>query len=117
MSFLKKVTFHIVSNALAIYAAAWLVSGISFEVSFLNLLKAGVLLGLVNAIVKPIVKLFSLPLIFLTLGTFVVIINVGLLYFVASAFDFFTINSFWAALWGVLIISIVNYIIAVFSDK
>ncbi len=117
MSFFKKICFHIISNAIAIYIAAWFISGITFETNFINLLKAGALLGLVNALIKPAVKLLSLPLIFLSLGAFVVIINIGLLYFVASAFDFFTINSFWSALWGVLIISLVNSFINAFSDK
>ncbi|MBT3355912.1 phage holin family protein [bacterium] len=117
MSFLKKVCFHIISNAIAIYIAAWFISGITFEVTFLNLVKAGALLGLVNSLIKPVIKLLSLPLIFLSLGTFVVIINICLLYFVAGAFDFFTINSFWSALWGVFIISIVNYFTATLSDK
>lgn len=117
MSFFKKICFHVISNAIAIYIAAWFVSGITFEATFINLLKAGALLGLVNSIIKPVVKMLSLPIIFLTLGAFVVIINIGLLYFVASAFDFFTINNFWSALWGVLIISLVNSLINALSDE
>lgn len=116
MSFLKKICFHIISNAIAIYVAAWIVSGITFEFSFMNFVKAGALLGLANSLIKPMLKLFSLPLILLSLGAFTVVINIGLLYFVASAFDFFTINGFWSALWGVFIISLVNYSISALSD-
>ncbi len=117
MSFLKKVSFLIISNAIAIYVAAWLISGITFEVSFSNLIKAGALMGLVNSLIKPVLKILSLPLILFSLGTFIVFINIGLLYFVASAFDFFTIDNFWSALWGVFIISLVNYVIATLSDE
>ncbi len=114
MKFLVKLLLHVVSNALAIFVAAKLLSGITFDVTVMNLLKAGALLGIANAIVRPILKLFSLPLIILTLGLFVVIINAIVLWLVSAAFDFFTIDGFIAAILGVLIISVVNYIISFF---
>jgi putative membrane protein len=117
MPFLKKISFLIISNAIAIYVAAWLISGITFEVSFMNLVKAGALMGFANSLVKPVLKLISLPLIVFSLGLFIVFINIGLLYFVASAFDFFAIHGFWSAVWGVFIISLVNYLITTLSDE
>jgi putative membrane protein len=115
MKLLIKIAFLIISNALAIWAAARLVPGISFEVSFGNLVKAGALLGVVNVFVRPLAKLISFPLIILTLGLFTAIINVVMLLLVAKVFDFFVIESFWAGLWGVVVIGLVNYIISIFT--
>lgn len=117
MKLIFKIAALVVSNALAIWVAAKLVPGIEIEVSLLNLLKAGALLGFVNAFIRPILKILSLPLLVLTLGAFVVIINIMMLMFVAWFFDFFAISGFFSALWGVFIISIVNYVIALFTDN
>ena len=114
MKFLLKLGILSVSNALAIFVASRLVPGISFEVTLPNLLLAGALLGSVNAVLRPILKLLSLPLIILTLGLFTVIINVGMLLLVSRVFDFFSIESFWAGLWGMFVISLVNYSISLF---
>lgn len=107
-----KIIIHILSNALAIYLAAKYVPGIDLEVSFKNLIIASALLGLVNAFVKPLIKLLSFPVIILTLGLFVVIINIAMLMLVAWLLPTFTIASFAAAFWGVVIISITNYLIS-----
>ena len=106
----------VASNAIAIYVAARFLPGISFEVTLPNLLKAGALLGIVNSVLRPVAKILSFPLIILTLGFFTVIINVAMLLLVAKVFDFFTIESFWAGVWGVLVISLVNYLISLFTN-
>ncbi len=117
MSLLFRIVALIISNALAIYVAAKFIPGIHIEATLVNLLKAGALLGFANAFIRPIVKILSLPLVILTLGLFTVIINVMMLLFVAWAFDFFEISGFLSALWGVIIISIVNYFIAILTNK
>ena len=117
MKLFLKIAALVVSNALAIWVAAKLVPGIKIEVTLINLLKAGAFLGFANAFIRPILKILSLPLVILTLGLFVVIFNVLMLMLVAWFFDFFTISGFFPALWGVFIISIVNYIINIFTGK
>lgn len=117
MKFLFKIAALVVSNAIAIWVAAKIVPGITFEVSLLNLLKAGAVLGIINSVIRPIVKLLSLPVILLTLGVFVVIINVAMLMLVSSLFDFFTIQGFWAGFLGTIIISLVNYFISWFVKE
>ena len=117
MKLLFKIAALVVSNALAIWVAAKIVPGINIDPTLPNLLKAGALLGFANAFIRPVVKILSLPLVILTLGLFVVIINVLMLMLVAWFFDFFTINGFLPALWGVFIISIVNYLINIFTGK
>lgn len=117
MKFLSKLAFLVVGNAIAIYFAAKIVPGISFEVSLPNLLLAGATLGIVNSVIRPMVKLLALPVIFLTLGAFVVIINVAMLMLVAGMFDFFSIGGFWAGFFGTIIISLTNYIISLFVKE
>lgn len=112
MSFFSKIIISILSNAVAIYAASEIVPGIKFEATLANLLIAGILLGFVNTFVRPLLKLLSLPLLILTLGLFVVIINIAMLMLVSFLMDAFIIESVAAAFWGVIIISLVNYVIS-----
>ncbi|HEX3204429.1 MAG TPA: phage holin family protein, partial [Nitrospiraceae bacterium] len=66
---------------------------------------------LLNAIVRPVLYLLSLPFIILTLGLFIVIINAFLLQFVDWLVDGFEVLGFWAGFWGALVISIVSGIL------
>jgi putative membrane protein len=112
MRFLTKLAFLVLGNALAIYVASRIVPGIELELTFKNLVVAGALLGFVNSVIRPLVKLLSFPIIILTLGLFTVIINTAMLLFVSWLLPTFEINSFGAAFWGMIIISIVNYLIS-----
>ena len=112
MNFFWKVIITILSNALAIYVAARLVDGIKVDLTTTNLLIVGALLGFVNTFIRPVIKLLSFPIILLTLGIFVVIINIAMLLLVAYLLDGFAIESIRAAFWGVIIISLVNYLIS-----
>ena len=73
------------------------------------LLAASLLLGILNAILKPIIMLLALPLLVLTLGLFMFVINALLLYFVGVLLHpYFSVDTFWSAFLGALIISIVS---------
>ena len=74
-----RLIIHILSNALGIWAAARLVPGIIFDGDWKWLILAGAVLGFINFFVKPVVKIISLPLIWLTLGLFTIVINVLML--------------------------------------
>lgn len=100
--------FQILTNALAIFLAAYLVPGIQFTGDFLTLLIAGLILGLINFFLKPILLVITAPLIALSLGFFIIIINIGLLWLLQYLVPEITIQGFWAYFWGVLIISLVN---------
>jgi len=101
------------SNALALWVASRLIDGFTFtQATWQTFLWVGLVLGLVNGLLGPIIKLVTLPLRLLTLGLFTVIINLGLLYLVDVLFASFQIESFWAGLWGLVIISLVNYLIS-----
>jgi putative membrane protein len=119
MNIFSKIIIHILSNAIALYLADKYISGISFSNENLlqNLLLAGVLLGLTNAVIKPIIKLFSFPFIILTFGLFLVIINIAMLLLVSSLMPSFSINSLSAAFWGTVIVTLVNYFISAITNN
>lgn len=92
---------------MAVLVAAFMVPGISYQ-NFTSLLVASLLLGILNALVKPFLLLLSLPLLVLSLGFFLLIINAGLLSLVGWLVKGFNVAGFWSAVFGALIISIVN---------
>lgn len=73
---------------------------------------AGLLLGLFNLLVKPIVKILSLPINILTLGLFNIIINAGMLWIVDVFMKGLEIVGFWGYIWGSLVISVISIIIS-----
>jgi putative membrane protein len=95
--------------ALGLWAATGLLSGFTID-SAATLLLAGLLLGLVNAIVRPFVLLLSLPALLLTLGLFLLVINAAMLGLVALMLPGFHIAGFWTAVAGSIIVSIVSWI-------
>jgi len=103
---------RILANAAAILIAAKLVSGFVFTGTLVELLIAGVVLGIINALVKPVVELISLPVIFLTLGLFHIIINIAMLLLAARFIPQLSIEGLWAAIWGVVIISVMNHLVS-----
>lgn len=107
---------RIMINALSIGIAVKLVNGITFTGEWWKMIIIGIIFGLVNSLIKPIVAFFSLPLIILTLGIFVIIINALMLFLTAKLSVPFNlglhIDGFWPALWGAIIISIVSILLS-----
>jgi putative membrane protein len=108
---------QILTNALAIFLADYLVPGIIFTGNILTLLIAGLILGLINFFIKPILKLISAPLIALTLGLFTIVINMGLLWLLTNLVPELTIVNLWAYFWGTIIISTVNVFVGLTAKK
>ena len=106
---------RILGNSVAIYAAYFFVPGFVITGGIKEYLLAGVLLGLLNKIVKPPIKLLTMPLIILTLGLFLVVINALMLWLVDYAFDFVTVEIITALVWATIIVAIANGIIAAFT--
>ena len=109
------LVLRVVVNAVALALAAWLFDGIRVSESdqatrALTLLGVGAVLGLVNVIVAPIVKLLALPFILVTLGLFLLVINALLLLLtsrIGQALDLsFEVHGFWTAVGGALVVSI-----------
>jgi putative membrane protein len=95
--------------ALGLWAATEMLDGITIN-SATTLIIAGLLLGVVNAIVRPFALLVSLPALLLTLGLFLVVVNAAMLGLVALVLPGFRIAGFWTAVGGALIVSIVSWI-------
>src|SRR5690349_8351060 len=91
--------------ALGLWLATQILPGLSFDAP-LTLLAAALLLGIVNAIVRPIAVIMTLPLTLLTLGLFLLVVNAAMLGLVALLLSGFHISGFWTALGGALIVSI-----------
>jgi putative membrane protein len=109
---LRRLVLRWLTSTLAIFVAVWLVPGIVFEGPGWQLGIVAVILGLLGTLLRPLLLLFTLPLVLLTLGLFVLVINAGLLLLTSSlAGQFgidFMVDSFWSALFGGLLISIVS---------
>jgi len=95
--------------ALGLWAATAILDGITID-SALTLILAGLLLGLVNAIVRPFALLLSLPALLFTLGLFLLVINAAMLGLVALMLPGFKIAGFWTAVGAALIVSIVSWV-------
>ncbi|OGN02868.1 MAG: hypothetical protein A2651_00760 [Candidatus Yanofskybacteria bacterium RIFCSPHIGHO2_01_FULL_42_12] len=106
---------RILGNSVAIYAAFSFVPGFVINGGIKEFLLAGILLGFLNKIVKPPIKLLTMPLIILTLGLFLVVINALMLWLVDYTFNFVIIESITALVWATIIVAIVNAIMAAFS--
>jgi putative membrane protein len=100
-------------NLLALVLAAKLIDGVRLPSLGLAVLAAGIL-GIVNAVIRPVVLLLTLPINLLTLGLFTLVINALLLQFVAYLVPGFVIETFRAAFWGAFIISLVSWVLNIF---
>jgi putative membrane protein len=114
-----KLLIRWVITSFSLFVAAWLVPGIRVEGRGWTVFAAmAIIVGLVNATVRPLLKLLSCPLIILTLGLFALVIN-GFALWLASAIAVswfhvgFYVDGFWAAFFGALIVSIVSMILTV----
>jgi putative membrane protein len=117
----------VVVNALALAVAVWLFDGIrltgdSGGEKLLELLVVGIIFGVVTSLVRPVVRLLSLPLIVLTLGLMLLVINALMLMLtsaIAGGLDIgFHVDGFWTALWGSIVISIALMVLeAVFPER
>lgn len=102
---------RLILNAAALYLVAYLVPGVMVS-GPLGAVVAAIVLGVVNAIIRPILIILSLPLEILTLGLFTFIINAALFWFVGHLGIGLTVIGFWPAFIGALILSIVSFIIS-----
>lgn len=97
-------------NALALYFTDFLIPGISVD-NWQTLLVSALVIGVINALLKPILQLISLPITILTLGIFSLVINAALLGLAASIVPGFRIDGFLSAFLGTIVLSIVSTIL------
>ncbi len=113
---MTKFILRWVINAIALFAAVSLVSGINLQGSWTSILWLALIFGLINAFLRPLLKLLTCPLIFLTLGLFTLLINTFLFWLtgqVGQTFGVgFTVAGFWPAFLGGLIVTVVSVIMS-----
>lgn len=109
---LFKLVLQILANAVSIFAAAYFLPKlITFKGNWTDYLIVGVILTIANLIIRPVLKIITAPLIFITLGLFLIVINAAILFGVDWFVEELTIASIWGYIWVSLIVSIVNTII------
>ena len=104
---------RILGNSLALYVANYFVPGFVVSGGWKEYLLAGAFLGLLNLVVRPVLKMISMPFIILTLGLFTLVINGLLLWTVGYIFDFVTIKDITTLLYAVVVVTMVNLLISV----
>ena len=110
---MRHFVFRWAVTTVAVFVAAPIV-GINYGGRLDCLLGASLLLGLVNAFIRPVLLLLSLPLILVTLGIFILVINALLLKFIGEIVSCFQVPGFWLAFFGATIISIVSWLLSAF---
>lgn len=111
-----KWIWHWILSAVSLLIVAWLFDAIWFD-SVAAAFIAAIVLGLINAILRPILQFLALPVTILTLGIFALIINALLLLLTSKLVPGFHVDSFFAAFFGSIVLSIVSSILsAVFED-
>ncbi len=111
-----RLILSVLLNGLFVYFGAWLLPGVAV-VDYKSALIAGIVLGLINWLVKPIVSLISLPITFLTLGLFQLIINAAMVLLASEFVAGFQVDSIWWALGFSLLLSILNSVFGLTDKK
>ena len=99
------------SNVLALWVASAIFDGISYDGRFLILLIAGLVFGVVNAIVRPIVILLALPAVIVTLGLALLLVNAFMLWITDKTVPAFEVDGFWTLFGGAIVVWAVNLVV------
>lgn len=111
-----RFVLNLAGTAAALWVAVWLVDGFEFDGEWWQFLIVALIMGVANTIVKPVLKLFSLPLILVTLGLFLLVVNalvLGLVVWLSGEFELgLTSDSFfWSTFLASIVVSVVAWII------
>lgn len=105
---MKGFLIRLAIGMLGLWVAQAIVPGVHIEGAF-TLALAALLLGLVNAVVRPLLVILTLPITLVTLGLFLLVVNAAMLALVAAMLDQFTISGFWSAILGSIVVSVVTW--------
>ena len=112
-----RLILRVLLNGFALYVADYFLNGITLA-GLVPALIGGLVLGVVNAIIRPVLIVLTLPFTLLTLGLFIFVVNALCFGLAAAVVPGFDVDSFWAALGGALIVSVVSWILsAALKDK
>jgi putative membrane protein len=110
---MRHFVFRWAITTVAVMVASSIIHGIRYD-SVASLIGAALLLGILNAFLRPILLILSAPLILLTLGLFILVVNGLMLFVVPGIVIGFHVDGFWSAFWGAIIISIVSWMLSAF---
>ena len=117
MSFLLRLLI----NAAALWVATRLVGGVVYDGGWLPFMGVALVFGVVNAFIRPAARILSLPLIILTLGLFLLVVNGLMLWLTSGLSDAlglgFHVAGFWPAFWGALVVSIVSTLLSIMAGE
>lgn len=114
---MKRFLIHWLVIALALWVTAYILPGVAFS-STTALAVAAIVLGVINALVRPILTLLTLPITILTLGLFYLLVNGFTFYLATKVVPGFTVSTFWWAVLGALLVSIVSaFVGSFFKDE
>ena len=103
-------------NAAALWVATRLVPGVSYDGGVLPFLGVALVFGVVNAFLRPVLKILTFPLIIVTLGIFALVVNGLMLWLTSSLSESlglgFHVSGFWPAFWGALVVSLVSLVLS-----
>ena len=113
------ILLSLLINAAALYVATRVVDGISFTGTPIALLGVAIVFGVLNAVVRPILKFFTFPFFIVTLGLFTFVLNAVMLLITSAASDAlelrFHVNGFGPAFFGALVVTIVSFVLSLFA--
>ncbi|HTN43395.1 MAG TPA: phage holin family protein [Nitrospiria bacterium] len=112
---MKGILIRWVINALALILVSHVIQGIQVD-HLLAAFVAAAVLGVMNAVIRPVLILLTLPITLLTLGLFVLMINGFMLYIAGAVVKGFHVNGFWAAVFGSLFLSVISWIANAFIN-
>jgi putative membrane protein len=110
---IRRFVFRWAVTTIAVMVASSVIRGIRYD-TVAALIGASLLLGILNAFVRPFLLIISVPLILLTLGLFILVLNGLLLLLVPHVVVGFHVDSFWSAFWGAIVISVVSWLLSAF---
>jgi putative membrane protein len=118
---MRSLLLHWVVNAAALWLAAWLLPGLDFQGTVVQLLLVAAVFGIINSLLRPILTVLTCPLIVVTLGLFTLVINALLLLLTGLLSERwnlgFTVAGFWAAFWGGLVIGLLSMLLSLLLPR
>jgi putative membrane protein len=109
---MRSLLLHWLFNAIALWVAAYLLTGLDFTGDLLHLVLVAAVFGIVNSLLRPLLTVLTCPLIVLTLGLFTLVINALMLLvtgWLSTRWNLgFTVAGFWPAFWGGLVVGLVS---------
>lgn len=109
---MTRLVLRLIINALALWVAAWAVPGVTLQGDLWELFVVAIIFGLVNALIRPVVRFLALPLLVLTLGLLTFVINAFMLWLTAALTESLVVTGFWPAFWGALVVSVVSFVLS-----